>query len=255
MSRRDNQAAIAAWFDTLEHRYLGDLRIGEVSRALRALSSAYVERRHKGARPHVSGALDTVGKRTAFALYYAPLHFLAVSEVIRALGAHAPPPRRILDLGCGTGVAGAAWAVQAGGAPVVSGVDRHPWAVAEANWTYRQLRVRGRARRDRIDRLTSVRGATSAIAAYVLNELSDTSRRIVEDRLLELTRGGGRVLIVEPIAQGVAPWWSDTARRFVALGGRADEWRFGVDPPAVVRRLGAAAGLRYRELRLRTLYA
>src|SRR6187549_1523528 len=71
----------------------------------RALSSAYVERRHA-----VASGLDGAGKRAAFALYYAPLHFRATSHVLHAVGAASPPPRTIVDLGCGTGAAGAAWA-------------------------------------------------------------------------------------------------------------------------------------------------
>ena len=62
------------------------------------------------------------GKRAAFALFYAPLHFMAVTAVVQALGADAPPPASIVDLGCGTGVAGAAWALAAGGS---AAGDRH----------------------------------------------------------------------------------------------------------------------------------
>src|SRR5918993_412452 len=124
------------WLAALEARHLADLRVPEVTRALRALSSAYVQRRHKVA----SGAtLDSAGKRAAFALFYGPLHFLTATHVVRALDAHNPPPAAILDLGCGTGVAGAAWALCAGRSPFVTGVDRHPWAVEEARWTYRTL--------------------------------------------------------------------------------------------------------------------
>ena len=42
--------------------------------------------------------------------------------------------------------AGAAWALGAGGTPVITGIDRHPWAVDEARWTYRQLGLHGQAR-------------------------------------------------------------------------------------------------------------
>ncbi len=62
------------------------------------------------------------------------------------------------------------------------------------------------------------------------------------------------MLILEPLARGVAPWWPDTARRFTALGGRADEWKLTVEVPPIVRLLGTAAGLNYRELRFQTLF-
>src|SRR3954467_6511275 len=88
------------WLRELEARHLADLRVPEVTRALRALSSAYVERRHKVAS---GSTLDSAGKRAAFALYYAPLHFIATRLVVEALGAQAPAPGSILDIGCGTG--------------------------------------------------------------------------------------------------------------------------------------------------------
>ena len=70
-----------------------------MTRALRALSSAYVERRHTVAR---GGPLDSAGKRAAFALFYAPLHFLAAIHVIQRLSkAVTPSPSTVLDIGCG----------------------------------------------------------------------------------------------------------------------------------------------------------
>ncbi|HEX6972945.1 MAG TPA: hypothetical protein VF147_01005, partial [Vicinamibacterales bacterium] len=135
----DSDQRSAAWLSALEQRHLADLTLSETARALRALSSCYVERRAK-----VSAALDTKGKRAAFALFYAPLHFLVVREIVRAIPDAISGIMHIHDLGCGTGSAGAAWAVECGTARM-SGVDRHPWAVAEANWTYRQLGLDGRA--------------------------------------------------------------------------------------------------------------
>ena len=72
-------------------------------------------------------------------LFYAPLHFIAVTEVIRALATSREAPATILDLGCGTGAAGAAWALACRSTPGVVGIDRHPWAIDEAQWTYQQL--------------------------------------------------------------------------------------------------------------------
>jgi hypothetical protein len=63
-----------------------------------------------------------------------------------------------------------------------------------------------------------------------------------------------RVLVIEPIARGVTPWWDRTAARIAAAGGRADEWRFPVDLPRPLRLLDKAAGLDHRELTARSLY-
>jgi protein-L-isoaspartate O-methyltransferase len=239
------------WLVALEARHLADLRVPEVTRALRALSSAYVQRRHKVA----SGAtLDSAGKRAAFALFYGPLHFLTTMHVVRALGAADPPPASILDLGCGTGVAGAAWALCAGGSPFVTGLDRHPWAVEEARWTYRTLGLRGTAKAADLTRAAAVAPRGAVVAAYALNELPSDARARVETALLAAAANGARVLVLEPIARSVTPWWNDMAARVIAAGGRADEWRFDVDLPPMLRLFDKAAGLNHRELTARTLF-
>jgi protein-L-isoaspartate O-methyltransferase len=239
------------WVQALEARHLADLRVAEVTRALRALSSAYVERRHKVAS---GGALDTAGKRAAFALFYAPLHFLATQHVLEALNPPPPATSSILDLGCGTGAAGAAWAIAKGGTAKITGIDRHPWAVQEAKWTYRELRLRGSARQGDLSRIPRFGPGGSIIAAYLLNEMPEAARVSLEDQLFVAAGSGVRLLILEPIARSIAPWWERTAARFRSIGGRADEWRFAVDLPPLLRTLDHAAGLNHRELKLRTIF-
>lgn len=241
----------AHWLHALEERHLANLRNPEVARALRALSAAYVERRHTIRR---GAALDSAGKRAAFALFYGPLHFLATQHVLQQLGAAMPPPAAILDLGCGTGVAGAAWALAAGGQPVVRGVDRHPWAVDESRWTYRQLGVRGVAERADLVRTPRVRSCDAIVCAYVLNELDELTRHGLEAHLLGHARRGSRLLILEPIARRLTPWWDETRRVVEAAGGRADEWRVPVELPPSLRLLDKAAGLNHRELTVRSLF-
>lgn len=240
---------LAAWNTAAESRYLADLRPAEVARALRALSSAYVERRHA-----VPSGLDSAGKRAAFALYYAPLHFVATAHVVTALGAEAPPPHTIVDLGCGTGAAGAAWACLAGGNSTIAGIDRHPWAASEARWTYRTLGLHGQARAGDATSLPRVKRGDAIVAAYLLNELAPESRRRLEDALLDAAAHGARVLVLEPIARAITPWWDETVKRFVAAGGRADEWELQTNLPPSTALLGKAAGLNSRELKVRSLY-
>ena len=243
-----------AWLQALEERHLANLRIPEVTRALRALSSVYVERRRDGG---LQKALDGAGKRAAFALFYGPLHFITTYSIVEALGSGAvgssAGARRILDLGCGTGAAGAAWGLAADCA-AVTGLDRHPWAVAEARWTYGALGLRGSARRDDLTRMPAIGPGDAVLAAFLLNELAEATRVSLFHRLLEGARRGAEVLIIEPISLRVSPWWRAAAADVEAAGGRADEWRFSVDLPERVRLLDKAAGLDHRELTARSLY-
>lgn len=238
------------WIAELERRHLSTLTPSEVARALRALSSCYVERRDRLAEGR---ALDGAGKRAAFALVYAPLHFLVTQQIVRALPIAGRRLAGLLDLGCGTGTAGAAWALESAGVRL-TGIDRHPWAVAEAHWTYRQLRITGRAVRGDLARfpLPSRRG-TGILAAYAANELGSTTRDELLDRLLRAHATGAIVLVVEPIARSLAPWWDEWAAAVRAAQGRADEWRFPANLPVRQRALAAAAGLDIRELTARSL--
>jgi hypothetical protein len=239
------------WMTQLEARHLADLRVPEVTRALRALSSAYVQRRQKVS----SGAtLDSAGKRAAFALFYSPLHFLATTHVVHELGADESGIEAILDLGCGAGAGGAAWALACGGHAAITGVDRHPWAVDEARRTYRQLRLSGQAKQGDLTRVRLPGHRSGIVAAYTLNELSDELRGLTEQRLLDAAAAGARVLVLEPIARSITPWWDATAARVHAAGGRSDEWRIPVELPPMLRLFDHAAGLNHRELKLRTLY-
>src|ERR1051326_2786171 len=126
------------WCEALEQRHLKNLTFSEVRHGVQALSSLYVSRRERVKR---ESALDGAGKRAAFAIYFAPLHFLLVREIVRALGVSIPSGLNLVDLGCGTGSAGAAWARESDPAPKVLAVDRNSWALQECKWTFQQLGI------------------------------------------------------------------------------------------------------------------
>jgi hypothetical protein len=236
---------------SLDERHLAELTFSEVTRALRALSSCYVERRDRLAR---GGALDSAGKRAAFALFYAPLHFLTVREIARALNV-AHRVTRILDLGCGTGAAGAAIALE-NAASRIEGLDRNGWAVGEANWTYRVLELHGRAvRGDLVGRARKATRGDLLLFAYSVNELTDDARTQLLPALDAALDRGAAVLIVEPIARRANRWWEEWRHPLLARGGREDEWRFRTPLPERQRTLARAAGLDPSELTARTFYA
>jgi len=237
------------WLDALDDRHRQALSFQEVRRSVQALSSLYVERRN---RLDSGAALDGAGKRAAFATYFAPLHFLLVREIVRALGAAARSVPALLDLGCGTGVGGAAWASEMDPPPRVTGMDRNPWAAQEARWTYSAFALDGAAKAGDISSLQV--SNTAILAAFILNELPEEARERWRSVMLSAAERGFPVLVVEPIARKLSPWWGDWARMFIAAGGRSDEWRFSAELPERLALMDKAAGLDHRELTGRSLW-
>jgi hypothetical protein len=88
----------------------------------------------------------------------------------------------------------------------------------------------------------------------VFNELPTGSREALFDRLLDAAGRGAPMLIVEPIARGVAPWWNEARMRIEKAGGRADEWTIVPELPPVVAKFSRAAGLNHREVKARSLF-
>src|SRR4051794_1399776 len=247
----------------LEARQLADLTFPEVARSLRALSSTYVERRTK---LKDGAALSGAGKRAAFALYYGPLHFLVVRHIVSALGSPFTSIDTLLDLGCGTGASGAGWAAACPRAPRTSGIDRHPWAIEEARRTYADLGLRGQLRVDDMTRVAlhepgaarrgdagsrpdthqhhsgTNRRKAGVLLAYAVNEIAEPGdRTALLARLTDYAGRGGRVLVIEPVAGFVAPWWAEWRLALEQVGGAAREWRFQADLPEIVQKLGRAA--------------
>jgi hypothetical protein len=180
---------------------------------------------------------------------------------VRQLQPAARPVAALVDLGCGTGAAGAAWATcqvdAAAVGPHVIGVDRNAWALTEAADTYRTFGIDARVRRGDASALIDLppRSHPAAwLAAFTINELTDADREALLPRLLARAREGDAVLIVEPIGRVVGRWWTVWRSEFERAGGRADEWRFPIDRPSMVAKLDAAAGLDHREITGRSLW-
>ena len=256
--RTEPSYVLSEWLAALEQRHLANLTTQEFTRAVRALSARYVERRSQ--LPDRS-PLDSAGKRAAFALFYAPLHFLTAELALTRMGVRTDL-RALVDLGCGTGVCGAAWALMHETAPSITGVDANAWAIEEARWNWRTMGLRGHAVRG--DLLTTARGllrqsnaslaTTGVIAGWTINELAKTGRDELLDVLDQLLERGATLVVLEPLARGVAPWWNEWATRLAPRNVHEGDVKAEVDLPAPLDAFSDAAGFRKKDLGARVMY-
>jgi hypothetical protein len=251
-------AVVEAWIRALIDRHTATLRRPEFLKAVRALSVRYVERRH---RLSEQAPLDSAGKRAAFAGFYAPLHFLVAQAVVAAWDAAALNPRRLIDLGCGTGVASAAWAIACAEQPAILGVDRDSWALREAAWNWRQLGVAGRTRRGNLVDVAEVlakdrrlRDGSALVLAWSVNEIDDRGRRRLLPALRTLGSRAVPSLVIEPIARAASPWWDEWTSAAIALGGQVTERRVDSSWPTPLATIDADAGFRREGFAVRALW-
>ena len=248
---KSSPATFDSWFEALSERSNRDLTFQEIRKSLQALSKVYVQRRDKLAR---GAALDTRGKRTAFGLFYAPIHYLFVQAILKELDESSTPVTEVVDLGCGTGVAGAAWAMHTGTAPPIRGYDLNRWAVSEARWTYQTLGLRGTAKEADVRKATLPGRGGALIATYTVNELPEKSRDALLKQICAGVRNGMGLLIIEPIAKSPVPWWSDWAKTIEQMGGSEATWQLPLDLPEELRRLDKAARMHHDRIKGRTLW-
>jgi hypothetical protein len=114
----------------------------------------------------------------------------------------------IWDLGCGSGACGAALALQSREARII-GVDMSGWALDEARWTWRTLRIDGRAVRHDVGAWAEGGRPQAVVLGWCLNELGAADRQRLRSRCAEWTAQGSRLLVVEPVSRRVAPWWEE----------------------------------------------
>ena len=134
------------------------------------------------------------------------------------------------------------------GARLREGAARHRRSIAIRGRLARRPRpIAHSASRPPFARATSRRraaeGPAAILAAFTLNELTDAARDALLRRLLERARRGDRVLVVEPLAGFVAPWWGDGGRRSRRPAAAPTSGVFARNCRAIVEKLDRAAGL------------
>ncbi len=252
------RAAFDRWLAEAAARFEPELRFPEIRKGVQALSCLYVERR---AGSDLSArASQGAAKRAALATYFAPLHFLATRYALAALLESEPSAlagvRRVVDLGCGTGAAGAAAATVCAPPAEVAGVDRSGWALGEARRTYASFGLRARTVRSRLPQgLPRPGPGDLVVLGWCLNELGERERDLLLGKLAEARALGARTLVLEPLAGPVAPWWEEARERLGGASAWAAEVKRAIERPARIAELDRASGLDHRVIGMRALFA
>ena len=128
---------------------------------------------------------------------------------------------RIMELGCGTGVCGAAWALRATslGTPELIGMDINRWALTEAQATWKSVGLRGKTKLRSMVEFPKTEMQDAIVAGYSVNELPDGPRASLLRNLRRAHHRGATILILENVAKRPVPWW-DTWAAFKERGGR-----------------------------------
>ena len=75
-------------------------------------------------------------------------------------------------------------------AAAVAGIDRHPWALAEAAQTYRAFGLAARTRHGDVALVEFPKSPAPVLAAFTVNELHRASRERLLRRLLDRAKAG-----------------------------------------------------------------
>ena len=251
MPATESEARFNRWLVWLGQECGQGLSFSELRRGAQALSNDYVSRRIESQGS--ARALEGRAKRAAFAMFYSPLHYLVARRVLDDSGLTSLPLTRILDVGCGLGAAGAAWAHGSPARPRVWACDKNGWAVQTARASFRELGLRARVERRSVLAMTAPTRGDVILASYVVNELTAAERSEFLAMCLGARQSSG-ILILEPIAIRPLKWWAPWTRAILEAGGREDTWELEIHLPDSLRQIDQASGWDHNRVKARTLW-
>ncbi|GAB4375760.1 MAG: hypothetical protein Kow0062_15200 [Acidobacteriota bacterium] len=248
----DVRAMFDAWAERMRARHAAALTFAELRKGVQALGVLDEPADFGGETSR--RLLEGRGKRAALATFRAQLSFLTVhhAALMLDLGRWAPV-RRVIDLGAGTGGAGAALSLALGGARVEP-VDRSGWALERAVETARAFGLAARPRRGELPEAVGRPGRGDVLlAAWIFRELDPPVRAGLRAALVAALRRGARVAVLEMpgVPQG---WWRRLAAAFEPFGVREELIRVAIDRPPLIREIDRAARLDHQVLGARVLY-
>ena len=256
-----SQDPFEKWFQDKQAAILRQMTFKELRKGVQAVSSLYVERRNKLSK--TSRICDGIAKRAAFGFYYGTLHFLVVRKIVEALPMLKKPARSVLDLGCGTGMAGVAFCAGMTTEKIyrqVIGIDQSADYLREAQHNYRVFekayQFRGSVKKSNIEKAPLPESGDTILISFCVNELTPTRQNEMCQELLKKAHQNKTVLIVEPLAERLTPFWTSWKDAFLKVGGRCDTWRFQRNNyvPDFLQELSLAAGLGDEELLAKSLF-
>ncbi len=164
-------------------------------------------------------AVEGRGKRAALATYYAPLHFLATQHALARIGpARFGPVRRVFDSAAEPARRAPPRRACSIAASVVA-IDRSGFALSEARHTYAAFGLLAQTKRAQLpERLPRPAPGDLWVLGWAVNELDERSRNALGERLVRAIESGVRVLLLEPLASGVVPWWPEWGTELARLG-------------------------------------
>ena len=107
--------------------------------------------------------------------------------------------------------------------PRVIGIDRHPWALAEAADTYRVFGIAATVRQADIATATLPTPLQRFSPPSPVNELADPARERAAPAAARTREPAGSRVRRRAAGGFVAPWWKKWREAFESAGGRADE--------------------------------